>query len=130
DERIAWVEEHRAEMMDSANDPLDGARFWTTADKPWAALAACFEWAGYLEQGEAFVSHLPIAIDGSNSGLQHFTGLLRDAAAAPHVNLIAGDQPGDIYRLVAAKAQVLVDASADPKAAPWKNGRITRGIVK
>lgn len=130
EERIAWVEQHRAEILDSASDPLDGARFWTTAEKPWAALAACFEWAGYLRHGEAFVSHLPIAIDGSNSGLQHLTALLRDAQAAPHVNLTPSDGPGDIYALVAAKAQAMVDASRDPGAAPWKDGKITRGIVK
>lgn len=130
EERIAWVEQNRALILDSASAPLDGARFWTTADKPWAALAACFEWAGYLAEGETFASHLPIAIDGSNSGLQHLTALLRDANAAPHVNLTPANQPGDIYALVATSAQALCDASSDPRSAPWKNGRITRGIVK
>ena len=105
DERVAWVEKNGSAILDSARDPLDGRRFWATAEKPWAALAACFEWAGYAEQGEAFVSHLPIAIDGSNSGLQHLTALLRDGNAAPHVNLMPLDSPGDIYALVAAKMQ-------------------------
>ena len=130
EQRIAWVDENRQAILDSAKHPLDGQRFWTTTDKPWAALAACFDWAGYLEEGEQFVSHLPIAIDGSNSGLQHLTALLRDADAAPHVNLTATTEPGDIYLLVAAKAQAVVDASSNPKAAAWKDGRITRGIVK
>jgi DNA-directed RNA polymerase, mitochondrial len=129
-DRIAWVEDHRAEILDSAADPLDGARFWTTAPKPWAALAACFEWAGYCAQGDTFVSHLPIALDGSNSGLQHLTALLRDADAAPHVNLIQTSQPGDIYAVVAARVQAIADACTDPDATPWKHGRITRGIVK
>lgn len=130
DDRVAWVERHRAAIIDSAIDPLDGQRFWTTADKPWAALAACFEWAGYVEQGDKFISHLPIAIDGSNSGLQHLTALLRDAEAAPHVNLVQADKPGDIYALVAAKAQALADSSNDPQARPWQGGKITRGLVK
>ncbi len=130
DERVAWVEEHTAEIIDSATDPLDGGRFWTTADKPWAALAACLEWAGCVRDGEAFISHLPIAIDGSNSGLQHYTALLRDPDAAPHVNLTGADRPGDIYALVASKAQALADASSDPKARPWQEGKITRGVVK
>lgn len=130
EQRIAWVDANRQAILDSAHHPLDGQRFWTTAGKPWAALAACFEWAGYLEEREQFVSYLPIAIDGSNSGLQHLTALLRDADAAPHVNLTATNEPGDIYMLIAAKAQVAIDASSDPRAAPWKDGRITRGIVK
>ncbi len=130
DERVAWVETNSAAIIDSADDPLDGGRFWTTADKPWAALAACFEWAGYAREGDAFLSHIPIAIDGSNSGLQHYTALLRDSNAAPYVNLIGGDRPGDIYALVASKAQALADASSDPAATPWHGGKITRGIVK
>lgn len=130
DERVAWVEANSCAIIDSGTDPLDGARFWTTADKPWAALAACFEWAGYARDGEAFISHLPIAIDGSNSGLQHYTALLRDPNAAPHVNLTGSERPGDIYALVASKAQALADASSDANARPWQDGKITRGIVK
>lgn len=130
DERVAWVEANSAAIIDSGTDPLDGGRFWTAADKPWAALAACFEWAGYARDGEAFISHLPIAIDGSNSGLQHYTALLRDPNAAPHVNLTGANSPGDIYALVASKAQAIADASSDANARPWQDGKITRGIVK
>ncbi|MCJ8158649.1 DNA-directed RNA polymerase [Sphingomonas sp. LaA6.9] len=130
DDRIEWVDANTAAILDSAKDPLDGQRFWTRADKPWAALAACFEWAGYVEQGAELVSRLPIAIDGSNSGLQHLTALLRDTDAAPHVNLVATGRPGDIYALVAAKAQAMVDESNDSLAGSWKGGKITRGLVK
>lgn len=130
DERVAWTEGNSAAIVDSAEDPLDGSRFWATADKPWAALAACLEWAGYQREGEGFVSRIPIAIDGSNSGLQHFTALLRDSVAAPHVNLTHAERPGDIYALVAARVQAIVDGSNDPLANPWKRGKITRSIVK
>ena len=51
DDRIAWVRDHEAEILDSAKHPLDGRRFWIQADDPWQFLAACFEWAGYKEQG-------------------------------------------------------------------------------
>lgn len=130
EERITWVEANEAAILDSASNPLDGQRFWTTADKPWQALAACWEWAGYKADGPAFVSHLPIALDGSNSGLQHFTALLRDANAAPHVNLVPNDRPGDIYARVARQAQALADASNEAGAAAWRGDRITRSIAK
>lgn len=130
EDRVRWVEENEAAIIDSAAEPLDGQRFWTTADKPWQALAACFEWAGYKAQGESFCSHLPIALDGSNSGLQHFTALLRDPQAAPHVNLVDGSVPGDLYAVIAAKAQELTNRSDDPQAKPWKGDRITRKIAK
>lgn len=130
EERIRWVDENEAAILDSAAQPLDGQRFWTTADKPWQALAACLEWAGYRAEGESFCSQLPIALDGSNSGLQHFTAILRDSQAAPHVNLVDTSVPGDLYAVIAAKAQELANRSGDPQAQPWKGGRITRKIAK
>src|SRR5690606_34581180 len=65
EDRVAWVEEHEEQILDSALSPLDGQRFWTDADSPWCALAACFEWLGYKYHGKDYVSHLPIALDGS-----------------------------------------------------------------
>lgn len=130
EDRVRWVEKNEAAILDSAAQPLDGQRFWTTADKPWQALAACMEWAGYKAEGEGFVSYLPIALDGSNSGLQHFTALLRDPQAAPHVNLVDQDEPGDLYAVIAAKAQEEANRSSEPEAQPWKEGRITRKIAK
>ena len=81
-------------------------------------------------EGDAFVSRLPIALDGSNSGLQHFTALLRDPIAAPHVNLVGNDRPGDIFAHIASLAQEVVDQSAEPQALVWRGGKITRGIAK
>lgn len=130
EERVEWVARNEAAILDSARDPLDGHRFWTTADKPWQALAACFEWADYRRDGGEASSRLPVALDGSCSGLQHFTALLRDADASPYVNLVPQDRPSDLYSFVAAQAQRLVDASDEPSAACWKNGRVTRRIVK
>lgn len=130
DDRVRWVEQNSAAILDSAADPLDGRRFWAAADKPWQFLAACFEWAGFQSEGEAFVSHLPVALDGSNSGLQHFTAMLRDPEAAPHVNLVEQPRPGDLYALVARVAQDRADRSDHPDAKAWQDGRITRQIVK
>lgn len=130
EERIAWVSANTDAILDSAANPLDGQRFWTTSDKPWMALAACIEWKGYVESGPEFLSHLPIAVDGSNSGLQHFTALLRDTDAAPHVNLQNGNEPRDLYKVVAERAQAIVDNSDDPQLIPWKDQKITRKITK
>jgi len=100
------------------------------ADSPWCALAACFEWAGFHAEGPGFVSYLPIALDGSNSGLQHFSALLRDPHGASLVNLLPSDRPADIYMAVARRVQQMADESADPQAAPWKGGKVTRKIAK
>jgi DNA-directed RNA polymerase len=129
-ERIQWTFDHTDEILDSANAPLDGERFWTTADSPYCALAACFEWAGYVQEGSDYVSRIPVALDGSNSGLQHFSAMLRDPQGARAVNLLPAERPQDVYLEVAAKAQAAADASDDPEAAPWKGGKVTRKIAK
>lgn len=63
DDRVQWVADNGEMLCAVAADPLNDQR-WADADKPFQALAACFEWAGFLETGEEFVSHLPIALDG------------------------------------------------------------------
>ena len=46
------------------------------------------------------------------------------------MNLVPSEKPGDIYALVARKAQALVDASEEPQAAAWRGDRVTRAIAK
>lgn len=102
DERLAWVEEHRDIILDCARNPLDQL-FWTTVECPFGFLAFCFEYEGFLAQGPEFVSHIPVAFDGSCSGLQHFSAMLKDEIGGGAVNLIPSERPADIYRMVAEK---------------------------
>ena len=104
-DRINWVEDNEEEILAIASDPLQNTG-WAKSiggvdiDNPWQFLAFCFEYAGYCEQGEKYVSHLPIAIDGSCSGLQHFSAMTLDPTGAA-VNLVPADIPADVYQLVA-----------------------------
>jgi len=95
-ERIKFVEDNQMDIKAVALDPLEH-RYWTEADKPWAFLAFCLEWAGYLEEGEAFISHIPVAVDGSNNGLQIFSMLMRDEATAKVSNVYPNELPRDVY---------------------------------
>src|SRR3989344_9569679 len=70
-------------------------------DSPFCFLAFCFEWAGVEKHGDLRVSALPIAFDGSCSGIQHFSAMLRDERGGRAVNLVPSEQVQDIYRLVA-----------------------------
>lgn len=130
DERVDWTLRHAPQLLDSAMNPLDGERFWTTADSPWSALAACMEFEGAMDLGEDFVSHLPIALDGSCSGLQHFSAMLRDEVGGSAVNLVPSDVPQDIYMRVAAVAQEEADASDEEFGKCWAGGKVTRAIAK
>lgn len=132
EERIAWVHSNEDRILDSALDPLDGQRFWTEADSPYCALAACFEWAGYKMAGEDFVSHLPIALDGSCNGLQNFSAMLRDTLGGEATNLTPQERPADIYTKVmhVAAARIKAEAEAgNPFAITW-DGTLTRDLVK
>jgi DNA-directed RNA polymerase, mitochondrial len=128
EDRVKWTREHATDLLRSAAMPLD-CEFWTKADSPWQALAACFEFAGYTVEGESYVSHLPIAMDGSCSGLQHYSAMLRDPVGGAAVNLVPSSKPGDIYTQVAKRAQVMSDVSDSGDAAIWK-GKVVRKIAK
>jgi DNA-directed RNA polymerase, mitochondrial len=130
DDRVRWVDDNEKAILDSAFEPLDGKRFWDTADKPYQALAACFEWAGYKMQGEAFVSHLPIALDGSCSGLQHFSAMLRDEVGGSAVNLVPSAKPSDVYTTIAEKTQSVIDHSTCAEHAVWQGGKVIRRLIK
>ncbi|WP_415903188.1 DNA-directed RNA polymerase [Neptuniibacter sp. QD29_5] len=52
---------------------------------------------------ETFESSIPIALDGSNSGVQHLSLAFRDPIGAAAVNVLPCDRPADIYQMVADK---------------------------
>lgn len=108
EDRVNWVLDNEDEILACAADPY-GNRGWCTEiagveiDSPWQFLAFCFEWAGYTESGDEHVSRIPVALDGSCSGIQHFSAMLRDEKGGAAVNLIPHELPSDVYRMVAEK---------------------------
>lgn len=103
-ERSRWVGLHEAEILSYATDPLTN-RGWTEADKPFQFLAWCFEYSDYINDPVNFKSHIPIQLDGTCNGLQHYSALLRDYTGGRAVNLVNGDKPNDIYSVVAEKLE-------------------------
>ncbi|WP_323166737.1 DNA-directed RNA polymerase, partial [Pseudomonas bubulae] len=75
---------------------------------PFCFLAFCFEWAGVVEHGGLWESALPIAFDGSCSGIQHFSAMLKDERGGRAVNLLPSETVQDIYRLVSDGVNVEV----------------------
>ena len=114
--RVAWIEEHEEQIKASAADPL-GYTWWSEVaknDYPMEFLSFCLEWTRLCaykdEHGTAagFVTGLPIAFDGTCSGLQHFSGLLRDEIGGAAVNLLPSDNVQDIYSIVADKVNTVL----------------------
>ena len=135
-ERVQWVDDHTDLLLDSGQYPQDGSMFWTEADDPWQALAACFEFVSVHRDGPDAISHIPVAVDGTCSGLQHFSALLRDRRGGRAVNMTPTEQPQDIYAEVATEVntmlQDVVDEGISDKAwlAQRWSGKIDRKLVK
>lgn len=101
EDRVAWVQENLDLVTATADRPQEDLR-WTKADKPFSFYAACLDLAAALrnpEGPEAYVSYLPIALDGSNSGVQHYSAAMR-AEEGRWVNLTETEAPEDLYTQV------------------------------
>ena len=129
EERVEWVLANEDKIADSAVRPLDGEKFWTTADDPWCALAACFEWTGFRTTDNSYVSHIPVAMDGTCSGIQHFSAMLRDQRGGEAVNLVANETPADIYIEVLDVLKAKLNESKEPLAKVWYD-KVDRKMVK
>ncbi|BFZ24798.1 hypothetical protein BsWGS_27837 [Bradybaena similaris] len=99
-ERLEYAQSIMGEILDSADRPLTGNRWWQTSDEPWQTLACCKEIAQIERFGgnkEEYMCHFPVHQDGSCNGLQHYAALGRDQAGAESVNLHPFDVPKDVY---------------------------------
>jgi DNA-directed RNA polymerase len=133
-ERVQWTFDHTDDILDSALRPLDGGRFWQDADNPFVFLAACKEWLGYQLQGEEYVSHVPVGLDGAANGLQNLSAMLADEVGGKATSLIPQDKPSDIYRIVAARTEELIvrDFNDEKHGATARSlsGLINRDLAK
>jgi DNA-directed RNA polymerase len=136
EDRVAWVDQNWSDLLASAMHPT-GHLFWTQADKPLQAFAACVELLGVSMEGADYVSRMPIALDGSCSGLQHLGAAFRCEVTGRAVNLIDAPKPSDIYQDVADKVQEMIEKETvegnKVLGGQWLafcGGKITRKITK
>jgi len=131
DDRVAFIEEHQDAILGSALNPLD-TTWWQDADKPWSFLAFCLEWSQMIMSGgkqEDFISHLPVAFDGTCNGLQNFSAMLRDEVGGKAVGLMPTATPPDVYTDVLNEVEALISDEDSPMATKWA-GNMTRDLVK
>lgn len=133
DARLKWVREHEDLIILSASDPLAN-RQWMDAESPFQFLAFCLEWTTFLGEGlGVFQSRIPVGVDGTCSGLQHYSAILRDPVGGEATNLVPKEVPADIYAIVAGwtiyKVKKLA-AAGDPMAQQWEKFGIDRGCAK
>lgn len=138
EERAAWVDLHYAEIERVATSPFDTDSF-KNADSPWCFLAACIELVNAVQSGNPseFVSHLPIAMDATNSGGQHFSAMLRDEVGGKLTNLFwdGNDKKADLYMDVKRRTDskvLMAERNPDTvvQAKYWQENEITRSMTK
>lgn len=110
-ERIKFIEDNHEVILECAKDPL-GCTWWADADAPFCFLAFCFEYAGVEHHGLNYKCSLPLAFDGSCSGIQHFSAMLRDSVGGKAVNLLPSETVQDIYGIVATKVNEILRKDA------------------
>lgn len=117
-ERKQWVLDNEELILGVAEDPLNNTS-WMQMDSPFCFLAFCFEWAGVKTNGALHVSALPIAFDGSCSGIQHFSAMLRDERGGRAVNLVPSESVQDIYKLVSDEVEAALIILSQTGTADW-----------
>lgn len=130
EDRVAWVVDNTPLIESYAADPIANIG-WHKADKPFAFLAACFEWSGFMKEGDSYISHLPVGIDGASNGLQHFGAIMRDEATCKAVDVVPTglSTPADLYTKVAKRTLELLKDVDDELATEWSS-RLLREITK
>lgn len=114
-----WIDENTDKILLTAEDYL-ASNWWEQADEPLQFLAFCYEYADCLKYMKehngsiiGYTCSIPIAFDGTCSGLQHYSAMLLDPVGGNAVNLTSGhDKPEDIYQQVADGVLKLVQEDA------------------
>jgi len=129
--RRQWVIDNANKIISTANSPLTDT-WWTDADKPFSFLAWCMEYRDFAlsDFSPDFITTLPIQSDCSNSGLQHYSAMMRDEVGGKATNLIPANKPNDVYGLVAEKVIEKLQSKTDPMAKKWLDYGIDRKICK
>jgi DNA-directed RNA polymerase, mitochondrial len=134
DERMQWVLDNEELVLQAGRDPWADL-WWAEAGDPLQFYAACAEWARWAAAGysEDHLSGLPVAMDGSCNGLQHFAAMFRDEVGARAVNVSPGSTPQDVYLRVANTVldKLEREAGGNEMARLWlTSGLVNRKLCK
>jgi len=146
DERVEWAQDNHDNILSIAKDFKQSYDFWSKADKPFQFVAAALEYARWVEEGEDFVCYVPIAMDGTNSGVQHYSCLNRSQREGALVNLVPSKTVADIYASNAESVTKILEEQRSSKvkfnakrkdsstvgklSRVWLDYGITRSVLK
>jgi DNA-directed RNA polymerase len=114
EERARFTESILDDIVDSAQNPIHGRGRWRQAEDPFQFLAAAIDLTHALASPDArrYHSHVPVHMDGSCNGLQHYAALARDLHGGTAVNLVPAERPQDVYTGIAELVRKRVEQDA------------------
>lgn len=139
-DRAKWTEENWSAIEAALDRPED--RPDAFGDSPWCMFSAAWELREAYRSGdpESYRTGVPVGMDATCSGLQHFSAMLRDEQGGHLVNLTNGLGYGpkqDIYSYVAARTMESLEREclSEPserrtRAEWWLRKGITRAMAK
>ena len=135
--RAEWTETHWPQIVAALDNPEDHPDVWGT-DAPWCMFAAAWELREAMRHPEGpqnYRTGVPVHMDATCSGLQHFSAMLRDPVGGKYVNLFdSGDaEKQDIYRRVAENTLKIIARDAesdDPEIATLASWCVQAGIPR
>lgn len=111
-ERVEYVHDHEEIIRRCVEDPLSN-REWTTWDEPWKGLLTAREWVEAHNDKTNYISYVPVTLDGSCNGFQHYAALGRDHPTGIYTNLLPSARPDSLYSHVSAAAILLNEADCN-----------------
>ncbi len=140
DVRAQWTRDNWADIERGLVEP-ENCDLFQKADFPWCMFSVCHEIAAALASGnpETYETGVPVHMDATCSGLQHFSAMLRDEVGGKYVNLTAEQHTvkQDIYSRVATNALAAMkkdlestDEDTRALAAWWIATGISRDMAK
>lgn len=107
---VAWVDAHEDLILRMAEEPLEYTE-WLDCDAPWQFIQAALEYREWKADPQGFRSHIPINFDGSVSGTQHCSAILRNEVTGKAVNLLSGLPRQDLYMETSRAVEAALRAS-------------------
>ena len=115
DGRVQWVKDRMDLWQAIDADPYGTVTEWEDDAKmknaSFLRIARVFDLMEAIRTGW---SSMPVNLDGSCNGVQHWAALTRDLDVAEKVNLIATPSPQDLYQFVADGCQELCESAPNP----------------
>mgnify|MGYP002363611652 CR=1 FL=1 len=133
-DRVAYVDSIIDEVHKCAEDPWNNT-FWLESENPWQALGVMFELSDALKSPNPYeyISHIPVHVDGSCNGMQHYAALGKDSKGAEQVNLDKTPWPGDVYSAILKLVKHEIDSDTDARNEEiiWVlKGNVVRKTIK